>query len=790
MNSPARRLSRVAPAIVAVALIAGAAFATPTVALAADASPAALSVAPAADGVLATGADLTVTVEVDNTGTTSLAEGTLELALDGETIESDDAYEEWLAGSSTGTGATGADADGDADGGKGDSADESTLDQLASTPSVAVVPNGSHSVQLTVPAAELDLQGPGVYGLQATLSLPGDTVVSARTTVAVIDPAAAADPATAVAPAGVTIVAPITSVASSTGLIQPAALESFTSDTGVLTRELDALVGRPVTIAVDPRIIVSIRALGSTAPDSAVAWLQRLDQAPNPVIPLSYGDSDLSGEHQAGATSVLQPTSFDYALRPENFTDVDELIEPTATPTTDAPAPAPASVGGAGESPQAESGGSAETDPVGTESPTPTPTPSPAATVPSLEQLTAWNYTSTSIAWPRANTVMAGDLPFFGESGLTSTIVDSTQVVASDSAADDVSTPLDAIALSGTDTVLVSDHGVSRALQDALAATDETARGQATARLAGSLALAAGVGASGSGASAPGASGRPVLAVLDRDSMNLTSIDPLLATLDSFSFATTAPLDGLLETTPTQAVTVVDAPQSPERLNEIRELLAGEQRIDAFSSVLEDPAVLTGQHRANLLALLSNSWVANTGGWNVAVQSFGEATATTLDSVSVVEGSSINMVANQANLPVTISNELPYPVTVILHVTPSNGRLVVEKSDVEVTIEASSRKGAQIPLVAGVANGSVLLNLQLLSPTGVLLSTPAPVEVNVSADWETLGTVILAVLIVVVFGFGILRNILRRRRQRNEPVADGATGADAPVESPTEKPVG
>jgi hypothetical protein len=546
------------------------------------------------------------------------------------------------------------------------------------------------------------------------------------------------DPATATPPAAdVTVIAPLTSIASTTGLIQGPALEAFTSDTGVLTRELDAVIDRPVTIAVDPRIIVSIRALGSTAPDSAVGWLERLDGASNPIIPLTFGDSDIAGEHQAGAPAVLAPTSFGYALKPADFTDVDELIEPTADPTATGTSPS-------------------------TATPTPSPTPAPAA-VPTLEQLTDWDYTSTAIAWPRAGSVVSGDLPFFAQSGLTTSILDSAQLSTGDG------DPLDAVVSVGDQTALVADHGVSTAFQDALAANSDARRGQALSQLSGSLAIAASEG-QGAGGTADAASGRPVLAVLDRTAMNLTDLDQVLGALQSLPWADTAPLQSLLSQTPSQAATVIDAPESDERIAQIQRLLGASQNIDSFSSVLGDPQVLMGENRADLLALLSNSWVPNEGGWNVAVQASLDASTKTLGSVQMIDGSNINLLSNQAPLPVTLSNELPYPVTVVVHVTPSNGRLLVEQNDVEVTIEASSRKGAQIPVTA-VANGAVTLNIQLLSPTGVLISTPSPVVVNVSAEWETWGTVFFAILVVLVFGFGIVRNILRRRKKRRTEVA-------------------
>jgi hypothetical protein len=745
---------------------------------AAEPSGVGLAVSPAGNGVLAAGSDLTVTVEISNPGPDTVPAGTVEIVLDRTPLASADAYGAWLAGAQPSAQDSGA--------GEAESGDAV---EVVSAPTVAVPLGATHTQQVTVPAAQLGLADGGVYGVGATLTVDGESEAGTRSTIVVTDATTATLP-----PAGVTVIAPITSVASSTGLIPAAALEASTNENGVLTRELDAVVGRPVTIAVDPRIIVSIRALGSTAPASAVAWLEQLDAAPNAIIPLTFGDSDIAGEHQAGAPSVLAPTSFSYALDPANFTNVDELIEPSA------PATAPATVtgtpaAGAGTGTGAVSGTSSGTgddapaagDGAGTD-PEPQPTPDPPA-VPTLEQLTAWDYTTTSIAWPRSGSVVAGDLPFFAQSGLTTSIVDSAQLVPAEGA----SAPLEATAKAGDQNVLVADHGVSLAFQDALAASSDTRRGEAVAELAGSLAIAAGAsGASGTSA-APGTAGagdRQVLAVLDRTTMNLGAIDQVLGAMLSLPWASPDSLDSLLAQTPDQVVTVLDTPESPERIGQIGALLASGQRIDAFSSVLDDPLALTGEYRADLLALLSNSWSANEGGWNVAVQTNQEATEKTLASVQVVDGSSINMVANQANLPVTINNDLPYPVNVILHVTPSNGRLVVEKTEVEVTIEATSRKGAQIPLEAGVANGPVTLSFQLLSPTGVLLSTPSPVVVNVSADWETWGTVIVAVLVVALFGFGIVRNILRRRKKRRNGDADaGGSDTDDPDDADPNAPL-
>ncbi|MFB2580083.1 DUF6049 family protein [Herbiconiux sp. P15] len=748
MYSPARRLSRGAPAIAATALIAGALLATPTAASATastafstvstvspatapvvpeEASAVSLSVAPSSNGVVGAGGDLVVTIEVTNGGTATLAEGALEVGLDDTAFSNGTELTSWL----------GTDDGGTAAGPEADAAD--TTDSIASGTTPALAPGAAHSVQLTVPAAQLSGET-GVHGLDAQLVVAGALVAEARSSIVVDDGSIASSGV-----AGVTVIAPLTSVASTTGLIQSAALEAFTNDSGLLTRELDALVGRPVTIAIDPRIIVSIRVLGSSAPASAVEWLDRLADAPNPIIPLTFGDSDISGEHQAGASAVLTPTSFEYALDAADFT--------AGTTGDGSDEPAGAETPGATPSPSA----------------TPTDDPEPTTpTVPTLEQLLDWDYTTTSVAWPRAESVVSSDLAWFGASGLTTTILDSRQLVSAeaDAVAGD---SLPAVVSAGDQKALVAEHSVSAALQGALAAPTDTARAESLAELSSALAL---VNSTDSGGSGADGSTRPVLAVLDRTNLDLSQLDQTLDALQSLPWATPSPLQPLLDTAPTTTATVVDAPQPAERVESIARLLASSTSIDSFSSLLTDPQQLTGADRADLLALLSNSWTTNDGGWNVAVDASVEASSTTLGSVQVVEGSNINLLSNQSALPITLSNELPYPVTVVVQVTPSNGRLVVDTTRTEVTIEASSRRGTQVPVTA-VANGSVTLTIQLLSPTGVVVSAPSPVQVNVSAEWETLGTVLIAVLAVLVFGGGLARNILRRRkRARETPAAE------------------
>ena len=75
-------------------------------------------------------------------------------------------------------------------------------------------------------------------------------------------------------------------------LLDAETLTTYTAPGGLLTRQLDAVVGTTVAIGLDPMIVASIRVLGTAAP----AVGARLPRAPgdwsNEVFLLAYADAD------------------------------------------------------------------------------------------------------------------------------------------------------------------------------------------------------------------------------------------------------------------------------------------------------------------------------------------------------------------------------------------------------------------------------------------------------------------------------------------------------------------
>ena len=138
-----------------------------------------------------------------------------------------------------------------------------------------------------------------------------------------------------------------------------------------------------------------------------------------------------------------------------------------------------------------------------------------------------------------------------------------------------------------------------------------------------------------------------------------------------------------------------------------------------------------------------------------------------------------------------IKNDLPYPVTVTLHARSDDLRLeVTESSEVEIGPQQSTR--ASLPVKARVGSGTVEVDLSLTSPTGVRIGTDQSLEVNVRADWETIGLVILSVLAAAFLAIGAIRTVRRIRRRPEsggpETAATDTAGADTATDADSTAP--
>src|SRR4029450_2982924 len=105
-----------------------------------------------------------------------------------------------------------------------------------------------------------------------------------------------------------------------------------------------------------------------------------------------------------------------------------------------------------------------------------------------------------------------------------------------------------------------------------------------------------------------------------------------------------------------------------------------------------------------------------------------------------------------------VSNALPYPVSVRVSITPQRPLIRVIDNYVLLEIEQDATKTAFIPVEA-IANGVVTIQVVLTSRAGVPVDRGF-VRARLQAEWETVGTVVVLAIIVLIFGFGIVRTIV------------------------------
>ena len=122
-------------------------------------------------------------------------------------------------------------------------------------------------------------------------------------------------------------------------------------------------------------------------------------------------------------------------------------------------------------------------------------------------------------------------------------------------------------------------------------------------------------------------------------------------------------------------------------------------------------------------------------------------------------------------------NDLAVPATVRVEVTPRKACLEVGEIEA-VTVEAESETSVRVPLHAR-ANCSVVVSARLTASDGLAVSAPVEFDVQVAPTIESIGTVVVGVLLAVGLVLGIVRTVRRgqsaRRGARTEAEADAPT---------------
>jgi|TARA_E500000178_G_scaffold353330_2_gene418938 hypothetical protein len=187
----------------------------------------------------------------------------------------------------------------------------------------------------------------------------------------------------------------------------------------------------------------------------------------------------------------------------------------------------------------------------------------------------------------------------------------------------------------------------------------------------------------------------------------------------------------------------------------------------SYATIAANPEAVVVNRWNRYQALFSSAWLDNPVGAQAEWERAQADSAQFQDSVYIEPGSSITVLADRTELPVTIRNDLPSSVTIQLSVKPTRGLLRVEQSQISVVIPAQSFQRVSVP-VRSLANGVAPVELSITDSLGNTLSDPVNLQVTIRAGWESVITIALAVIVGLVFAVGIYRAI-QRQRARGAP---------------------
>ena len=191
-----------------------------------------------------------------------------------------------------------------------------------------------------------------------------------------------------------------------------------------------------------------------------------------------------------------------------------------------------------------------------------------------------------------------------------------------------------------------------------------------------------------------------------------------------------------------------------------------QDNLEVFSAILDQPGQLTEKYSSALLRTTSGAWRIDRDGGTALLNSIDKELSNEMGLVRVLSGGVKNFSSETGEIPITISNDLPVPVTVGMTLTGDPPIRLSAQPFGPITIPANRKISTQITAqVRG--NGELPVKVQLTTRTGTPYGSPSEVTLRSSA-YANAATWVVAIAFVLLTGL-LVANSIRRRRERKEP---------------------
>ena len=204
------------------------------------------------------------------------------------------------------------------------------------------------------------------------------------------------------------------------------------------------------------------------------------------------------------------------------------------------------------------------------------------------------------------------------------------------------------------------------------------------------------------------------------------------------------------------AVTLHDVPDAAIRA------LMSQHRLDRqVSEMALDPRVISTPRLRRLCVIAG---LVATNRFPTAVRGYVRTARTYEEFVSFSLGSGFTVLANSTELPLTVTNISATDLSVVASVDAVSGIVSISKPSQTIMIPSGSSAQVTVPMVS-VANGKTSLRATLATTSGIVISEPVFIEIDVQAQWESVTLVTFVAIVASIMAIGVARTIRDRRRR-------------------------
>ncbi|MCS6711860.1 hypothetical protein JSY14_07430 [Brachybacterium sp. EF45031] len=215
-----------------------------------------------------------------------------------------------------------------------------------------------------------------------------------------------------------------------------------------------------------------------------------------------------------------------------------------------------------------------------------------------------------------------------------------------------------------------------------------------------------------------------------------------------------------------------DAPE-PAAGHDLRDLQSALAPLAGLSDAVQDPHLLDVPV-VTALSGASEQWRGGSPEPRRRAELAAQDAARLTAGVSVRTPSSVNLVADASNVPVTVRNDLDSPVRLQARVSADKPLVRLGQPPV---VEVPARSSTQVSVpVEAIANGQVTLSVELRSPDGTRLTQAEHASLTVNPAWENWTTL----LVGIAMGLLVIVGVLRARRTGSDRRAPAERGPEPP----------